>query len=103
MTPAQFARFVATAETDYLRQVVTLYPTKKTIYGVQFENLEKWLELDTPEAWGENKPEADVVEVKHGKWNGGFHCYECSVCGSGNQEFQSNYCPQCGAKMKGDF
>lgn len=48
-------------------------------------------------------PEVDVVEVKHGKWSGGFHCYECSVCGAGNQEYQSKYCPECGAKMDGDI
>lgn len=58
---------------------------------------------DSISSFIEEQPEADVVEVKHGKWNGGFHCYECSVCGSGNQEYQSNYCPQCGAKMKGDY
>lgn len=51
MTPADFARFVATSETDYLNQVITLYPTRKTIYRVTFGQFEKWLELDTPEAW----------------------------------------------------
>lgn len=51
----------------------------------------------------EAEPTADVVEVKHGKWvekpqadglNG------CSICGI--MRFgESNYCPNCGAKMDG--
>lgn len=55
MTPAEFVRFVATSETDYLNQVITLHPTRKTIYRVGFEQFEKWLELDTPKAWGEKE------------------------------------------------
>lgn len=55
MTPAEFVRFVATSKTDYLNQVITLYPTRKTIYRVTFEQFEKWLELDTPKAWREER------------------------------------------------
>lgn len=61
-------------------------------------------------------PAADVVEVKHGQWHDktwttedDWSCYNhhvviCSVC---NKQFdyiineKSNYCPNCGAKMKG--
>ncbi len=64
-------------------------------------------------------PTADVVEVKHGKWDKTpidkdiFQTIRCSKCGKqalfafninafGDQElfrFPSNYCPTCGAKM----
>ena len=56
-------------------------------------------------------PTADVEEVKHGEWI--LHdyaevieyCvipnYECSVCGIWKRE-DSDYCPFCGAKMRGD-
>lgn len=59
------------------------------------------------------QPTADVVEVKHGKWKKSWcdnnligHEYEeCSVCGCSmldtNQFWNSNYCPNCGAKMDG--
>lgn len=47
-------------------------------------------------------PEADVVEVKHGKWSGGFYCYKCSVCSSDNHQYRSKFCPECGARMDGD-
>ena len=60
---------------------------------------------------------ADVVEVKHGRWVVGEKCnhkpcriknpdkwviYKCSVCGYSNGRKQSNYCPNCGAKMDGE-
>lgn len=52
-------------------------------------------------------PAADVVEVRHGRWewydltisfryiNRG---YRCSVCGH-KEDDEPNYCPHCGAKM----
>lgn len=55
------------------------------------------------------QPAADVVEVRHGKWewnNKDEYFYSCSNCGHeayGNTaEIASgfyNYCPRCGAKM----
>ena len=47
-------------------------------------------------------PPADVVEVRHGKLEEG-----CSVCGSWNlfdfdgYNCESNFCPNCGADMRG--
>lgn len=49
-------------------------------------------------------PAADVVEVKHGKWElwtvrGEAELY-CSVCGnSPNVIYTYEFCPNCGAKM----
>lgn len=51
-----------------------------------------------------NLPAADVVEVKHGKWElwtvrGEAELY-CSVCGnSPNVIYEYEFCPSCGAKM----
>ena len=59
------------------------------------------------------QPTADVVEVKHGKWERskrGLNLdgdYECSMCHSpdGIKHFYGlkkySYCPYCGAKMDG--
>ena len=66
-------------------------------------------------------PAADVVEVKHGKWNynpdgmdWGLCAWECSLCGCTNHNLPmeesikplmwagSKYCPNCGAKMDGE-
>ena len=58
----------------------------------------------------ENAPTLDAVEVVHGRWLKGTkslcsgsiiagHC--CSVCDEFNVK-NSNYCPNCGAKMDGD-
>ena len=68
----------------------------------------------------EDVPVADVVEVKHGKWNynpdgmdWGLGAWECSLCGCANHNLPmeenikplrwagTNYCPNCGAKMDG--
>ena len=45
-------------------------------------------------------PSADVQPVVHGEWkwrNGG----ECSKCGFHNDNFDYNFCPNCGADMRG--
>lgn len=55
-------------------------------------------------------PTADVAEVRHGEWKiesdpindpkGYFIRIVCSECGLKTGQ-KSNYCPNCGAKMKG--
>ena len=48
-------------------------------------------------------PVADVAPVRHGKWlhrkNGVAYCSECEV---DTVEDETNYCPNCGAKMMED-
>ena len=49
----------------------------------------------------ESIPTADVQPVKHGRWKwseGG----QCSECGFHNSNFGYNYCPNCGADMRGE-
>ncbi|MBP3922016.1 MAG: hypothetical protein J6D27_03535 [Ruminiclostridium sp.] len=59
-------------------------------------------------------PACDVAEVKHGKWvaervserdyDGSYSNYTqyvCSECKKDNEMKQSNFCPNCGAKMTG--
>ena len=53
---------------------------------------------------------ADVVEVRHGKWEyiEEDDCYICSNCKASalnnyrSLSVNSNYCPNCGAKMGGE-
>lgn len=59
-------------------------------------------------------PAADVVEVKHGRWedigNDWFDLWRCSACGAEwsfpydptSAETRVNFCPDCGARMDGD-
>lgn len=49
-------------------------------------------------------PAADVVEVKHGKWEvrtvRGVAVLYCSACGSSTDViYEYTFCPNCGAKM----
>ena len=56
-------------------------------------------------------PTADVVEVKHGEWiedslvDGAVSCSLCAYTdyrfNYDKDEWGSNYCPNCGAKMDG--
>lgn len=53
-------------------------------------------------------PSADVAPVRHGRWvNENFYT-RCSVCENMaiydkyGQEVESDYCPNCGARMDGD-
>lgn len=47
--------------------------------------------------------EADVVEVKHGKWSRTYAGAVCTACGIEQVYECFNYCPNCGAKMDGDI
>ncbi len=58
--------------------------------------------------WLNARPVVDAVEVVHGRWvwkETGEEEYEmywvCSKCGD-HTYFETNYCPNCGAKMDGD-
>ena len=52
------------------------------------------------------QPAADVVEVRHGRWEmvpyNGVYDIRCSSCGycPGIRFYSSNYCPNCGALMR---
>lgn len=50
-------------------------------------------------------PLADVAPVVHGEWKlnnlNGFKIYDCSNCGI-HMEARWNYCPHCGADMRGE-
>lgn len=74
-------------------------PNKTKAYG--YDAIEILTEI-------EFSPTADVVEVKHGKWEKktfiifdsekvGYHCSECNT----TWDVNTNYCPNCGAKMDG--
>ena len=57
-------------------------------------------------------PTADVQEVRHGRWVQDEHWqydYKCSICGEyacegnyGNNDKLTDFCPNCGADMRGD-
>ena len=66
------------------------------------------------ELWGlllsqdfvENAPTVDAVEVVHGRWFAHHsHSYECTCCHAKYITMRAkdwNYCPNCGADMRGD-
>ena len=62
-----------------------------------------------------NVPAADVVEVVHGEWiithdfDDNYEAMRplgrvvrCSVCGYPTGHVKTNFCPECGADMRGD-
>lgn len=49
-------------------------------------------------------PFADVQEVRHGRWKERMSTsssVKCSECGN-SHEYNTAYCPHCGARMDGD-
>ena len=63
-------------------------------------------------------PTADVVPIRHGRWERNKSIVQCDVCGFGlfpdgyffengecthanEQNFRLNFCPNCGARMDG--
>jgi predicted RNA-binding Zn-ribbon protein involved in translation (DUF1610 family) len=62
----------------------------------------------------DDMPAADVVEVKHGKWaeahdTSGHNYQRCTECGIYIQDiffandYDANFCPNCGADMRGEI
>ena len=47
-----------------------------------------------------NAPAADVVPVRHGKWEVNPVYIKCSECGEAFMLIPQNYCPNCGADMR---
>ena len=47
-------------------------------------------------------PSADVAEVRHGKWELAWssNVYKCSLC-KFKYRYIDNFCPNCGADMRG--
>ena len=98
-------------EKEYIEREALIEACKKIIQI-------SWNETTAPVSWShayadfiddiEEQPAADVAPVRHGRWvNESFYTY-CSVCGNMaiydkyGQEVESDYCPNCGAKMDGE-
>lgn len=59
-----------------------------------------WFTPNGVKALAREIPAADVVEVRHGRWNNGYEVQNCSECGyRGKRSY--HYCPSCGAAMDG--
>lgn len=68
-----------------------------------------WIRYKLFERVFDSVPTADVVERKVGKWiwdDEGYHCSECFFHAYGNTldclDGTYRYCPNCGARMKGE-
>lgn len=71
---------------------------------VHGRDLEVWDELEGMIDRIRNIPDADVAPVRHGRWKadkfGNLWCSSCKHCGS-NDGIETDFCPNCGAKMDG--
>jgi len=62
------------------------------------------------EALKNERPKGHWIRHEHGSWTfvndkgergGWIPDYECNLCGSRGWEYAMNFCPNCGARMKG--
>ena len=97
---------------EYIERAAVLsYPIRKDHCDKEHANEHFMFGIESVMEYVENLPAADVVGVRHGRWerfstaSGIISRVRCSVC-SGTQPltFESMpYCPKCGARMdKGD-
>ena len=97
--PIAFGEF-----TQSLRNTLEVYDPYSDGYEDGMGRIEDWLEYNY----------VDAVEVVHARWVMTLYTttskrgrviankkFACSVCGYSNGRKQSNYCPNCGAKMDG--
>lgn len=88
---------------------------EKEIYKWMPKDQETWMSSDIPPIENlvvsimmtiQEQPTVDAVPVVHGKWIDEtfkpwglvHHPFKCNLCGE-HAEFDSTYCPNCGAKM----
>lgn len=91
---------------EYIERAAVLsYPIRKDHCDKKHANEYFIFGIESVMEYVENLPAADVVEVRHGRWemaprNRGYDM-RCSACGffPGIRFFSSNYCPNCGARM----
>lgn len=73
--------------------------------GAEDEDHALYRATDIYKAIGE-VPVMDTEPVRHGKWigksTGGEYFDCCSECGYVEWDAPNNYCPRCGAKMRGE-
>lgn len=93
-------------DTDAVHEKYDRYANHSSIGRCNGKTLARFLD------WLDDQPTADVREVVHGEWIveeaevGGVSgiavatSYICSICSTMN-EYQDNFCPNCGARMDG--
>ena len=79
------------------------YPIRLNHYDKKNGNIHFVYGVESVLEYAEYMPKVDAVEVKKARWKGeGFGEYSCSLCGEIVTGNEYNYCPNCGAYMKGD-
>lgn len=87
---------------DYIERAAVLNETQEIYHWAGYES--RYDEFVSCEDI-RNIPAADVVEVRHGRWEtapcNGVYDMRCSACGfaPGIRFYSSDYCPNCGARM----
>ena len=85
------------------------FPIRQNHYDKENGNEHFICGIETVIEYAENLPTVDVVEAKHAEWvKTPYRPPYCSCCDEdvplhrdGENNYKSNYCPHCGAKMDG--
>ena len=56
--------------------------------------------IDKVDEWLSRQQKVDSNAIAQGHWIRQIGDFKCSVCGS-EEEYVTNYCPECGAKLEG--
>ena len=95
----KFSQFIEDSELSFCSPITQ--EEWDRITDVELERTEE-ITFKTPSG-----KEVPFRKVKHGKWHGrksSFNdiYYLCSLCG-GDSSFKANFCPNCGADMRGEI
>ena len=71
------------------------------LYDVR-SHCESYFADDFAREWVDKQPTVEAVPVKHGRWTVTPIYIKCSECGESFMLYPQNYCPNCGADMRGD-
>ena len=91
------------------REALLKYPIRIGHYDKEHGNKDFVLGIESVMEYAEALPAADVVEVKHGRWEeaddgDGVVCSICreDFCSIIHEVDRFRICPNCGARMDGD-
>ena len=94
------------------REVIMKFPIRKDHCDKEHANGHFINGIESVLEYVENLPAVDVSPVRHGRWEKHSGLYSCSECemtcpydvqADVIEYWACNYCPNCGAKMDGDY
>ena len=85
---------------ERFKEIFDLYATE--VWSMSHESFLKWLNSKANlEPFAQERKKGKWIDETFSPWGLVYHPYRCDQCGE-HSEADSNFCPNCGADMRGE-